>query len=204
MLGLITAYGAGIYRTAVVDVDKRGDIVPVDLAANMMCLIAWKTSTDAPIRQRCGKPDVQIYNFTSGQNKPFTWGELQDLGNKHYSKYPFEYILWLPGGSFKKSRVLNQICEVLLHYLPALFVDLGLKVAGQKPFLMKIVNKMSMNMKALVFFANREWTWSNQVWSLTCLDINTHDLRSMIGTTMIKKIASNKPTWDWGKAQMLK
>ena len=164
---MITAYGAGIYRTAVVDVDKRGDIVPVDLAANMMCLIAWKTSTDAPIRQRCGKPDVQIYNFTSGQNKPFTWGELQDLGNKHYSKYPFEYILWLPGGSFKKSRVLNQICEVLLHYLPALFVDLGLKVAGQKPFLMKIVNKMSMNMKALVFFANREWTWSNQVWSLT-------------------------------------
>lgn len=189
--GLITAYGAGIYRTAVVDVDKRGDIVPVDLAANMLCLIAWKTSTDAPIRQRSGKPDVQIYNFTSGQNKPFTWRELQDLGNKHYSKYPFEYILWLPGGSFKKSRVLNQICEVLLHYLPALFVDLGLKVAGQKPFLMKIVNKMSMNMKALVFFANREWTWSNQ---------NVHNLNDELDEDDRKlfcaDLRSDLPDWE--------
>ena len=71
---------------------------------------------------------------------------------------------------YKKETEI-KIVSGQTFYLPALFVDLGLKVAGQKPFLMKIVNRMSMNMKALVFFANREWTWSNQVGSLTSLTI---------------------------------
>lgn len=36
---------------------------------------------------------------------------------------PYDYALWLPGGSFKKSDLINFICVVSFHILPAILID---------------------------------------------------------------------------------
>ena len=40
-------------------------------------------------------------------------------------------------------------------------MDLALRAFGQKPFMRTIVTKISKGMQALEYFANREWSWTN-------------------------------------------
>ena len=94
--GLITGYGAGLIRSALVDRTKVADVIPVDLCTSMMCVIGWKTSKRESLDENLNQ-SIPLYNFTSGQNKPFTWRDFEVLGKKHTGKYPFEYMLWLPG-----------------------------------------------------------------------------------------------------------
>ena len=65
------------------------------------------------------------------------------------------------GGSFKQNRVVDLVCRVLFQYIPAVFVDWALQLFGQKPFMWKIVTRITKAMAALEYFANREWAWSN-------------------------------------------
>ena len=95
--GLITGYGAGLIRSALVDRTKVADVIPVDLCTSMMCVIGWKTSKRESCLDENLNQSIPLYNFTSGQNKPFTWRDFEVLGKKHTGKYPFEYMLWLPG-----------------------------------------------------------------------------------------------------------
>lgn len=50
-----------------------------------------------------------------------------------YSKYPFNYGLWAPGGSLTKNFYYNFICEILFHIVPALMLDFLLLLFRQRP-----------------------------------------------------------------------
>ena len=66
------------------------------MCTSMMCVIGWKTSKRQSLDENLNQ-SIPLYNFTSGQNKPFTWRDFEVLGKKHTGTYPFEYMLWLPG-----------------------------------------------------------------------------------------------------------
>jgi len=51
---------------------------------------------------------------------------------------------------------------VFFHYIPACIVDLALRLIGKKPFMWKIVSRMTTAMGALEYFATREWSWTNK------------------------------------------
>ena len=36
----------------------------------------------------------QIYNVTSGNRNPMSWGMIEELGLKYLYDYPFETIFW--------------------------------------------------------------------------------------------------------------
>jgi len=190
--GLITGYGAGLIRTLRVFSHKRADIIPVDLVVNMMCLIGWKTAVcqSTSMDENLNK-SIPLYNFTSGQNRPFTWGDFSVYGKKHTSTYPFEYMLWKPGGTFKDSVIADRICGVFFHYVPAMLVDLVLRLIGKKPFMWKIVSRMTSAMGALEYFATREWSWSNK---------NVHTLNDELEETdkvlFPADLRSDLPDWD--------
>jgi fatty acyl-CoA reductase len=48
-----------------------------------------------------------------------------------------------------------------VHWLPAYIVDFIIWTTGRKPVVRKIIAKMHKGIDSLEYFANREWTWSN-------------------------------------------
>lgn len=61
------------------------------------------------------------------------WTEIIERGRKITQRVPLNGILWYPGGSMKKSRLLHNICVLLFHMIPAYFIDALLFLAGYKP-----------------------------------------------------------------------
>jgi fatty acyl-CoA reductase len=77
--------------------------------------------------------NVLVYNCTSGSLNPIRWREIEDTGHELILQNPFSDVLWYPGGSFKSSRVMNSICVMALHMLPAYIFDTVARVSGKKP-----------------------------------------------------------------------
>lgn len=60
------------------------------------------------------------------------------------------------------NYILYLINVILFQYLPAIFVDGLLFVFGQKPFLLKIQNKIFTSMEILSVFIHNQWYWDNR------------------------------------------
>jgi fatty acyl-CoA reductase len=67
--GLFIAIGKGFMRVMRVNMDSVADIVPVDVAINMMIAIGWYTATAHPTQ-------CLVYHCTTGGQNPFTWKEM--------------------------------------------------------------------------------------------------------------------------------
>lgn len=148
--GLVAGVSTGLLRTLLVHRDKVADLIPVDVPINVMIVSAWKVAQDQTLR---------IYNVTSGASNPITWGDIERFGLTSIRKYPFDTILWYPGGSFKSNAKLDWICRWLFHYFPALFIDCILTVLRKPTFMRKIVSKMTKSIEALQYFMLRDWQW---------------------------------------------
>jgi len=172
--GVFTGYASGVLRTMLVDMDKKADLIPVDFCINMLCVLGWKTGVTGQQQlqqQLPGSPSspvdsnnnsIPIYNYTSGECNPIYWKAIDTHGRKLVSKHPLEFVIWYPGGSYRDSWILDRLCRMFLHYLPALIIDLVLLlIPGKKPFMWKLICKMHKAMQALEYFSTRQWSWSN-------------------------------------------
>jgi len=186
--GIFAGWASGILRTMRVDRKKKADFIPVDLAINMMCVIGWKTGKSGPVDKN--NNTIPIYNYTSGDNSPMRWMDFEYLGRKYVPKYPLEFVLWYPDGSFKDSVLVDKVYRVFQHYLPALLVDLGMRVVGKKPFMWTLVCKMTKAMHALEFFSTREWTWTND--NVHSLNDELEDEDRALFNCDLRKL----PDWD--------
>jgi len=153
--GLIAGFATGVFRTMFTNCEKAADFIPVDIAINVMIVAAWKTAQN---QQNLMPP---IYNVTSGEIKPLTWGEIEEYGIKSVYNYPVESVMWYPGGSFKNNAFHDRVSRWLFHYLPAYLIDALLAIFWRKPFMIRLVNKMTKSIDALQYFTTNEWSWSN-------------------------------------------
>lgn len=46
---------------------------------------------------------------------------------------PLEKLIWAPGGSITTSRFYNFFLTIMLHLIPAIFLDIALRFTEQKP-----------------------------------------------------------------------
>jgi fatty acyl-CoA reductase len=77
--------------------------------------------------------NILVYNCTSGALNPIRWGEIEDIGHQLIVQNPFNDVLWYPGGSFKSSRAIHNICVVALQVIPAYVFDIFARLSGKKP-----------------------------------------------------------------------
>ena len=141
--------------------NKKADLMPVDVAINLLCVLAWKVGTKTYVSSRTNH--VPIYNCTSGSSIPITWGRLEKMLHVHIIKNPMENMLWYPSGSFKNHVYIDRICRIFVHWIPAYCIDAVIYITGLKPkHLVKITHKMHKAMEALEYFATREWLWDTQ------------------------------------------
>jgi len=152
--GVLAGAGAGLMRTLLCKRDCVADMIPVDVCINLMCVLGWKAAS-----QPASSPPV--YNCTSGATNPITWGQVEIWGLDILINNPYQDVFWYPGGSYKENWHVNRFFQLLFHYGPAHIVDLVCRIAGKKPFLVKISSMMMKSTKALEPFTTNSWNWSN-------------------------------------------
>jgi len=78
--------------------------------------------------------EKQVYHLTSSSEFKITWAEIIESGRKIVvDEVPFNGVVWYPGGSMKKSRLIHNICVILFHMLPAYLIDALIFLSGNKP-----------------------------------------------------------------------
>jgi len=165
--GMLAAGGAGLMQTIYAKRDKRADLIPVDIACNMLLVLAWKVGTPNS-NQRTTKT-IDIYNCTSGEAVPVTWGEVEKALS-YFMKYPLENMVWYPYACsngimhcMKNSKFEDRVCRILFHWIPAYVIDFFSFITRVKTVSrLKLTGRMTKAMKVLEYFSTQEWYWDTK------------------------------------------
>ncbi|XP_017769188.1 PREDICTED: putative fatty acyl-CoA reductase CG5065 [Nicrophorus vespilloides] len=151
--GLLIGAGKGVIRTMYCNGSSYADYLPVDIAVNaVLC-----ASNDYVLYK-----ERNVYNLTSSAEYKITWEEIIDIGRDVINtRVPLNGVVWYPGGSMKKSRIIHNICVLFFHLIPALFLDLILVCLGYKPVLWKIHKRILKGFEMFEYYANNQWDFNN-------------------------------------------
>ena len=118
------------------------DLMPVDIAINLMCVLAPKVASQTS--SNLESKGIPVFNCTSGSVAPIKWKHVQSQYDNLY-KHPFENMLWYPHNTpMKNNYYHDRISRVLFHWIPAYCIDSIVYIAQVKPLkLVKIVSKMT-------------------------------------------------------------
>ncbi|XP_012057002.1 PREDICTED: putative fatty acyl-CoA reductase CG5065 [Atta cephalotes] len=150
--GIIAAAGKGFFRTMLCHEDKVADLVPVDIVINLMICAAWRTAT-----QRTDT--IPIYNCCTGQQNPITWKQFVDLSFKYCRLHPVNDALWYPDGRCHSSMIINKLCVIFQHTLPAYILDILARLKGSRPIMVRVQTKLSKAAKCLEYFSTKQWNF---------------------------------------------
>ncbi|XP_059482071.1 putative fatty acyl-CoA reductase CG5065 [Neocloeon triangulifer] len=153
--GLTTETMRGTYRSAVCNVACRVDLIPVDLVANCIIVAAAEVHKNKPAN------GPQVYNCSTGEQNPLKWGRLRDHIIQGAIETPTKYMQFYPSCTYRKSKAVHLFMVFFLHYLPALALDLYLKLAGKRQMAMKIFTNTRNAEKMGEYFATREWNFKS-------------------------------------------
>lgn len=167
--GMLAAAGVGLMQTIYAKKNKRADLIPVDVACNMVVVLGWKAGTKLNVNELQKPRNIEIYNCTSGSSVPVTWGQVENA-MKYLLKYPLENMLWYPyactGGimsPMKNYKFQDRVCRVLFHWIPAYVIDTVCYIGRVKtPSRIMLVGRMTKAMKVLEYFSTREWHWDTK------------------------------------------
>lgn len=151
--GLLIGAGKGVIRTMYCNENGYADYLPADIAINAILLCTCNFISF--------KDDQRVYNLTSSSEFKVPWTEIIERGRKITQRVPLNGILWYPGGSMKKSRLLHNICVILFHLIPAYIIDTLLFLLGYKPVLCRVQRRISKGFEVFEYYANRQWDFDN-------------------------------------------
>lgn len=77
--------------------------------------------------------ELPVYNSSTSTIRSLSMEGIVTSSKEMAEDTPLEKMIWAPGGSIARFRITNYIKTVLLHILPAILIDYGLKLTGRKP-----------------------------------------------------------------------
>lgn len=153
--GIIAAAGKGFFRSMLCHEDKVADLVPVDVVINLMICAAWRTATTRP-------DGIAVYNCCTGIRRPITWKEFVSHSFTAMRKHPLGDLVWYPDGKCRSNWVTNCVYSFALHFLPAYMIDVFSRIAGKKPIMVRVQNKLFKAAKCLEYFSTRQWRFIDE------------------------------------------
>ncbi|KAK9875945.1 hypothetical protein WA026_011047 [Henosepilachna vigintioctopunctata] len=153
-MGAVVGVGTGVLRSFHCDAEKVADIVPADYVINGIIAAAYQNNL-----KRQG--ELTIYNYVSSPENPLTWGDFQDLAIHYGMRTPSIKSVWYCCNTINKHYYIHLAYIIFLHFIPAYFLDLYLKVIGKRTKVVKIYKKIHKFNSALSLFSTNEWTFRN-------------------------------------------
>lgn len=77
-------------------------------------------------------PSPFIYNCTSCEQSPYTWGEFINALMQMVLKYPLPKSYQTPSLTMCKNSMKYKLFSILDHYIPAIVIDILLWISGSK------------------------------------------------------------------------
>ncbi|XP_051862046.1 putative fatty acyl-CoA reductase CG5065 isoform X1 [Drosophila albomicans] len=158
--GLMVGAGKGVIRSMLIDTRHKSEVIPVDYAINGLCVIPYQFVT-----QQQRPVDVPVYNITCADHRKMQWGEVIEMSKKIGYQYPMEAGLWYPDGCITTNKFHHNINVLLFHWLPAYVIDFMLFILGQKRFMIRVQNRISVGLEVLQFFTMRAWFFKSDAYS---------------------------------------
>ncbi|XP_032667586.1 putative fatty acyl-CoA reductase CG5065 [Odontomachus brunneus] len=152
--GLLIGAGKGVIRTMYCDQETYADYLPVDIAINAILVASWNFIYFKDREKR-------VFNLTSSSEFQVSWAEIIERGRKITQKVPLNGVVWYPGGSMKKSRLLHNICILLFHMIPAYLIDALIFLAGHKPIMCRVHRRINKGFEVFEYYANNQWDFDN-------------------------------------------
>jgi len=143
------------------DVNARANVVPVDYCANMILATAWQTA-EKNIQRLTDKlllKEPTIYNYVPTEQNPINWNQFITTIEDLRYLCPLEQAIWFPYCKSYTSPWAYQLAILFYHILPGYIMDIGMRLSGQKPRLIKIYDKIHRNVKKVSKFALTNWTF---------------------------------------------
>ena len=122
---VFVAIGQGISRSFLGNSNYTADLIPVDVIVNFLIASAWYTATRKPT-------DIKVYNYTTGQIKPLTWGMIERYSLESLLKNPLENMVLVPGAHFTSSKSVKFMRHIFEESVPSHIMDFYLKVMNKK------------------------------------------------------------------------
>lgn len=152
--GLLIGAGKGVIRTMYCNSERYADFLPVDIAVNGLLCASWDHLT---YKQR------RIYNLTSSAEYKVSWEQIIEIGREVINKrIPLNWVVWYPGGSMKRNKLLHYLAVLFFHLLPAVILDALLLCMGYKPVLWKIQQRIIKGFEVFEYYANNQWDFHNE------------------------------------------
>lgn len=129
-VGLLVGCGIGLTRTMYCDPDNVADFTPVDVCIKAMIVGGWKRALD---NQNKSRDILPVYNASTSSIRQLSMQGIINAAEVMADEMPLEKMIWAPGGSITTSRLYNFFRTIMLHFIPALFLDLALQFTKQKP-----------------------------------------------------------------------
>jgi fatty acyl-CoA reductase len=151
----------GIARTMCFNPNNTADLIPVDIVANALINIAWKTaltSKDSDSREK----ELKVYNITSGSINPISWHHYLEYGRNRAIECPSTRVVRPPARVMTgkgHSAISNFLTKWVSEVMFAILLDCILFVAGKKPMVYRVVRKMHHAFDLLAYFVRREWSF---------------------------------------------
>ena len=86
---MMAACQSGLMRTMHVGKEKVADLIPVDVVINCMIVAAWKRGKAESNNNFTSEP-IPIYQSTSGNLNPITWGQIEEWALLSIRKFPLD------------------------------------------------------------------------------------------------------------------
>lgn len=134
------------------DENKIADLVPVDIVINLMICAAWRTATNRT-------KTIPVYNCCTGQQNPITWKQFVNMTFQYSRMHPPNGAIWYPGGRCHNSALMNKVCSVFQHMLPAHILDFFLRLKGKPTIMVGIQSKLHKAAKCLEYFSTHQWNF---------------------------------------------
>jgi len=154
--GLIALGAKGLLRSLCGDLRRvRADLVPVDIVASTLIVAAWHRGSAK------GAP-MPVIHCTTGVLNPVLWGRVVDSTISYFKDdMPLADMYRIPGGTVTMNRTEHRLRMFFDHLLPAYMIDLGYKLIGRRPFLVRTYGKIYKVLSTLEYFYTHEWDFDS-------------------------------------------
>ena len=123
--GLIAGISKGVIRSICLTKNCTLKYVPVDMLVNATIVSAVKRTT-------MKSSDIFYSTCTDSPESSMSFKFLRDNVIKNSHKNPFNSMVWYPMVTIFENTVLFKVFQMLLHFLPALLVDVVKILTGNK------------------------------------------------------------------------
>ncbi|XP_013367467.1 PREDICTED: fatty acyl-CoA reductase 1 isoform X4 [Chinchilla lanigera] len=166
-----TKAGKGILRTMRASNNALADLVPVDVVVNTSLAAAWYSGVNRP-------RNIMVYNCTTGSTNPFHWGEVGCYVTHSFRMNPYNQVFRHPNFKFYSNNLLLHYWKGVRHTVPALLLDLALRLTGQKPRMMKTITRLHKAMVFLEYFTSNSWVWNTDNVNMLMNQLNPEDKKT--------------------------